>query len=335
MISYTVVTRAFLSDYAPLITKQSPSSPEVTERTCKLLDLIRPGDFIKLKLLGPDTVQFSGRFNSIVTDNSFWQPPSLAGKEWEFAYRPAIVVSVARNVVVRKGRKGITLSVYPLMMRKEGLDGFPEHIRSRYISLDASKLGTDSRTPQVEPEWTLANTYIYNTCGTLTVSVDPHLMSVSRSQHLLLLVSDPNQPQKVDPGPIHWRVKTSPDLMKVTEQLQLVRPPLEAGQSIQPEDRDETTDIKRSKRRILQAVLAEIGPLTPSDTHCQDVVWSGRNGWLKEYNQIGSRRDHELEGSDDADSSEEYDSDYIYDSTSPPGERRKSCTVNLGVTDFE
>jgi len=123
--------------------------------------------------------------------------------------------------------------------------------------------------------------------------------------------------------------------VKVTEQLQFVRPPLEAGQSIQPEDRDETIDIKKSKRRILQAVFAEIGPLTLADTQRQDLVWSGRNGWLKEYNQIGGRRDQEQEGSDDGESSEEYDSDYIYDSISPPGERRKSCTVNCDVNNFE
>jgi hypothetical protein len=83
-----------------------------------------------------------------------------------------------------------------------------------------------------------------------------------------------------------------------------------------------------SKRRLLQTVFAEIGALTPTDVQSQDVVWSGRNGWLKEYNQIGSRRDKEYGDSDDADSSEEYDSDYIYDSVCPAGERRKSCTVN-------
>jgi len=334
VISCAIVAKKFLSDFAAPITKQAHSSPAVTKSTRKLFDLIRPGDFIKLKLLGPPTIQFSGRFNSIHTDASFWQPPSLAGKEWEFPYRPAIVASVERDVVVRKGRKGMTLSVYPLMMRKEGLEEFPEYMRSRYIPLNASTLGIDSRTPQVEPEWTIANTYIYNTCVTLTVSVDPYLMSVSRSHHFALLVSDPHH-QKAELRPIYWRLKSPPDLMKVTEQLQLVRPPLEAGQSIQSEDRDETIDIKKNKRRILQTVFAEIGPLTLTDAQGQDVVWSGRNGWLKEYNKIGSRRDQEQEGSDDADSSEEYDSDYIYDSISPPGERRKSCTVNLEASNFE
>ncbi|KAF8488258.1 hypothetical protein JB92DRAFT_2836356 [Gautieria morchelliformis] len=38
-----------------------------------------------------------------------------------------------------------------------------------------------------------------------------------------------------------------------------------------------------------------------------------------------SRHDQEQEGPDDADSSEEYDSDYIHDGISPPGEQRKSC----------
>ena len=109
--------------------------------------------------------------------------------------------------------------------------------------------------------------------------------------------------------------------------MTLVRPPLEGDQSIRPEDCDETIDVKKSKRRILQTLLAEIGPLTPTDAESQDVVWSGRNGWLKEFNQIARRRNQEHRGSDDGESSEEYDSDYIYDGISPPGERRKSCTM--------
>ena len=74
----------------------------------------------------------------------------------------------------------------------------------------------------------------------------------------------------------------------------------------------------------------KVGPLTPTDAEGQDVVWSGRNGWLKEYNQI-SRRDQDLEGSDDADSSEEYSSDYI----SPPGKQRISVLYGkLGRKQF-
>jgi hypothetical protein len=150
----------------------------------------------------------------------------------------------------------------------------------------------------------------------------------------MVLLSNLNRHQKAERRPIYWRLNSSLELKKVTEELQLVRPPLEAGQPIQLEDRDETIDIKKSKRRILQTVFAEISPLTPTDAHSQDVVWSGRNGWLKEYNQIGRRCDHEHGGSDDTDSSE-YDSDYIYDGISPPRERRKSCTLNLDASDFE
>ena len=323
-VALRLIDQAFLSDFVPLITKQ-PSSPAVTECAVKLLDSIQPGDFIKLKLLGSPTIQFSGRFNSVVTDPSFWRPPSLASEHWDFPYRPAIVASVEHCVVVRKGRKGIKLSVYPLMMRKEGLREFPEHIRSRFIPL--AMLGIDSCTPQVEAE-SLNNAYIYNTCVTLSVSVDPCLIPVSRSNRFVLLVSNLDRCQKTKLPPIYWRLNSPLDLKKVTEQLQLVRPPLEADQSIRPEDRDETIDIKKSERRILQTVLAEIGPLTPTDAESQDVVWSGRNGWLKEYNQIARRRNREHRGSDDGESSEEYDSDYIYDGISPPGERRKSCTVN-------
>jgi hypothetical protein len=153
MIPCTLVIKGFLSDFAPPLTKQARSSQAVTENACISLDSIRPGDFIKLKLLGPTTIQFSGRFNSVDTDASFWQPPSLASKNWEFPYRPAIVASVEHNVVVRKGRKGVTLTVFPLMMRKEGLEEFPERIRSRFIPL--AMLGIDSRHPtsrtRIEP----------------------------------------------------------------------------------------------------------------------------------------------------------------------------------------
>ena len=190
MVTYFIVTKTFLSDFAPPFTKQARASRVVTESTRQLLDSISPGDFITLKLLGPPTIQFSGRFNSVDTDTSFWQPPSLAGQEWEFPFRPAIVASVEHDVVVRKGKKGMKLSVYPLMLQKGRLDEFPENIRRRYISLDASPLSTDPRIPEVEPGWTLANAYVYNTCVTLTVSVDPYLMPVSRGHHFVPLVSD-------------------------------------------------------------------------------------------------------------------------------------------------
>lgn len=175
----------FLSDFAPPLVKQTRSSRAVPESTRKLLDSVQPGDFIKVQLLGPPTIQFSGRFNSVKTDPSFWHSAALTTKYWEFPYRPAIVASVERGVVVHKGRKGINLSVYPLMMRKEGLEEFPEHMRSRFIPL--SMLSIDSRIPQTEHSY-LADTYIYNTCGTLTVSVDPYLIPVSGSNHFVLLV---------------------------------------------------------------------------------------------------------------------------------------------------
>jgi hypothetical protein len=119
--------------------------------------------------------------------------------------------------------------------------------------------------------------YIYNTCVTLAVSVDPYLIPVS-SEYFVLFVSNPNRCQNAKLPPIYWRLNSPLELDKVTEQLQLVRPPLECDQSIRPEDCDETVDIKKSKRRILQTVLAEICPLTPTDAESQDVVWSGLTG---------------------------------------------------------
>jgi hypothetical protein len=135
---------------------------------------VQPGDFIKLKLLGPPTVQFSGAFDSVETDTSFWQPPSLNGTQWTFPYRPAIVASVERNVVIRRGKRGIRLSVYPIIAKRQGLDQLPEDMRRRFIPLS-----NDTRTPDILPEWTSPNAYVYNTCVTLTVSVDPSLSSVS------------------------------------------------------------------------------------------------------------------------------------------------------------
>jgi len=122
------------------------------------------------------------------------------------------------------------LSVYPLMMRKGGLGEFPEHIRSRFIPL--ATLGIDSRTPQVE-DGTLANAYIYNTCVTLAVSVDSYLIPVS-GEYFVLFVSNLNRCQNAKLPPIYWRLNSSLELKKVTEQLQLVLPPLEGefGQRI-------------------------------------------------------------------------------------------------------
>lgn len=93
--------------------------------------------------------------------------------------------------------------------------------------------------------------------------------------------------------------------------------------------------IKTNKRHILQTVFAEVDSLTSTDLEGRETVWTGRNGWLKEFNKIGKRLELEGGGSESSDSSEEYDSDYIYDSISPPGERRASCTVNLDACAYE
>ena len=116
-------------------------------------------------------------------------------------------------------------------------------------------LRIDSRTPHVEDE-TLANAYIYNTYVTLAVSVDPYLIPVS-SDYFVLFVSNLNRCQNAKLLPIYWRLNSSLGLKKVTEKLQLVLPPPEGDQSIWPED-CETVDIKKSKRCILQTVLADI-----------------------------------------------------------------------------
>jgi len=42
----------------------------VPESTRILVDSIQPGDFIKVQLLGPPTIQFSGRFNSVIVRNT-------------------------------------------------------------------------------------------------------------------------------------------------------------------------------------------------------------------------------------------------------------------------
>ena len=87
---------------------------------------------------------------------------------------------------------------------------------------------------------------------------DSYLISVCSSHHFVLLVSDRNHRQKAELHPIYWHLKGSEDLLKVTEQLKLVRPPLEAGQAIQSEYRDETINTKKSKRCILWTVFAQV-----------------------------------------------------------------------------
>jgi hypothetical protein len=84
-----------------------------------------------------------------------------------------------------RGRRGLRCP--SILLCCEGLEGFLEYIRNRFMPLDASTLRTDPRTPEVEPEWNLANTHIYNICVVLTASVDPYLVSVSRRLYFVLL----------------------------------------------------------------------------------------------------------------------------------------------------
>jgi hypothetical protein len=139
---------------------------------------------------------------------------------------------------------------------------------------------------------------------------------------------------KAEPATVHWRLNDSEELEKLTNQLKLVRPPLEAGLSISPEDGEDTIHVKKCKHHTLLAAFAEVVPLTPADLEDPLLVWSGRNGWLREYNKMGTRLDLERRGSH-SESSEDYDSDYIYDDIHPPGQRRASCTVNLDACAFE
>jgi len=103
-------------------------------------------------------------------------------------------------------------------------------------------LGTGSCTLEIE----LANTYIYNTCVTLTVSVDPYLILVSKGYHFVPPVSDNNDHQKQEIYSIYWCLKNS-DLVKVAKHLKHVCLPLEAGQPIQLENQVETINIKKGR----------------------------------------------------------------------------------------
>jgi hypothetical protein len=91
--------------------------------------------------------------------------------------------------------------------------------------------------------------------------------------------------------------------------------------------------VKQNKVHNTPTVFADIVPLTPADLVDDAVVWSGRNGWLKEYNQISSRRHQERQNSAEPLTQEPF-SDYMYDSFSPPGNRRASCTTDLDAFDF-
>ena len=101
--------------------------------------MIKPGDLVKLKLLARPSIQFSGRFNSIQTDHSFWQSPSLDGKPWDFPFRPAIVVSVTRGIVVHRGKRGIQLTVFPLFFRPEGFTSLSEDAQMKFVPLDSGQ----------------------------------------------------------------------------------------------------------------------------------------------------------------------------------------------------
>ncbi len=115
------------------------------------------------------------------------------------------------------------------------------------------------------------HSHIYNTCVTLTVSVDPYLIRDKIRIHgnseshkvipvsFVLLVSNLNRCQNAKLPPIYWRLNSSLELKKVTEQLtRRSKPTNRFGQRI-------ATKPLISRGAILQTVLAEIGSLTPTD----------------------------------------------------------------------
>lgn len=161
------------TDYVPPLAIKRPKFSDVPKATTNFVSSLRPGDFIKLKVLLVPSLQFGEPRNSVQMDPSYWQPPSLDGRDWETEYRPAIVVSIERGVVVRKGREGVKISVYPLMRR----DTLPASAEGKFIPL-ASDSTADPRSPAVQPAWTRKNTCVYNTRMTLTVSIDPYLQPV-------------------------------------------------------------------------------------------------------------------------------------------------------------
>lgn len=110
-------------------------------------------------------------------------------------------------------------------------------------------------------------------------------------------------------------------------------PKFEADQSVEPTDGTETKRIKSSNLNFLPSVFVAVLPLTPSDiSRSSGITWGGRNGWLREYAQIADRRARE--GAQHAGwTSRMDDSDFIFDSIPPAGERRKSCTVALAMND--
>ncbi|KAH7923699.1 hypothetical protein BV22DRAFT_1130454 [Leucogyrophana mollusca] len=202
------------------------------------------------------------------------------------------------------------------MHRAYSLARLSEDERRRFITIGSGASETDSRALQVAPSWPRNKTYCYNTCSTLSVSTAPYISSPACTRS-------------------HWSVESPLTLEKLSADLNRVRPELEVGQPILPGDQDETIGIKESERYLLQVVLADIVALTPDNIEDPNVVWEGRHGWLSEYNKMALRRGREWRGSRSSGSREEYDSDYIFDSVSPPGERRASCTVSMDASDFE
>lgn len=160
-------------------------------------------------------------------------------------------------------------------------------------------------------------------------------MSISfffRSPHLLIIISQAMSKSDV----IQWRLQDAAALEALTQELLKVRPKLEQGQPVEATDGTETKRIKSSKQEILQSIFGIVSPLTPDDvSKPSELVWEGRNGWLKEYVQIANRRAQEDagEGGDEGSSGMD-DSDFVFDDIPPAGERRKSCTLNLGASNF-
>jgi hypothetical protein len=130
------------------------------------------GAYVFIKLLPRPSLQNDDHVFGGWTDHSFWQSPSLSRTDWQFPWRPAIVLSAAP-----KG--GFTrLSILPVMRRPGGLKSLPHHRRHRFLPVHALPGDHDAQYAiHPTPVWPLPDTYHYNTHFRLAVTVQSDVVS--------------------------------------------------------------------------------------------------------------------------------------------------------------
>lgn len=331
---------------------------------------LRRGDIILAKLFARQTLEFNDEDGTNMGDPSYWHDPELSREEWKFNYRPGVITgfkddrfgylkvyvtplmhredgldSIAMSrwpafVPIRTARSAKKLE--PLSTPGQEVKG-DEHagegpetrenteqpesvklsnkIESKIETSSAgesedyeSSFNEDDFEVEITPTWPLKSSYFQNQVGDFRVTVDP---------------------EKTHDIEVVYRL-TSEQLDLLEEAHEMAMDSLK-DHGPDSEDGEETTEVRwrQRKRPMIRRypIFGEIVALTDESFKDPDVILSGSNGWLPEFQQIDKRRDrenYEEIGSEADHYSDDDDEENVSNfSGRAPGNRRLSCTLDV------